>query len=141
MRFTVFDALTAGNAVGSVVDVNDLSVSNVLFTATIDPDANVFSGPPRWLNIGVRPGVITGAYTDVAPRQALTASPYAIKALSATTATTAGSATTASSVASDSITAASLAAGAVGSAQLASGAAAANLNASGQAGVASGSFL
>ena len=128
LRFTVFDALADGNAVGIAVEVNDLNVSNGLFTATIDPGANVFTGPPRWLNIGVRPGTSAGAYTDVAPRQALTASPYAIKALSATTATTAGMAN-------------SVAAGSVGSVQLASGAAAANLAASGQAGVASGGMV
>src|SRR4051812_25499308 len=53
LQFTVYDALAAGNPVGSAVDVNDLAVANGLFTVTLDPGANVFSGQPRWLNIGV----------------------------------------------------------------------------------------
>lgn len=117
LRFTVYDALNAGNPVGSVMDANDLGVTNGLFTVTLDPGAGVFPGAARWLSIGVRPGASVGAYTNVTPRQALTATPYAFKALNADTATTATTANLANNVA----------AGAVGSAQLAPGAAATNL--------------
>ena len=135
LRFQVYDAPTAGNPVGAPADVNDLSLSNGLFTATLDPGTNVFAGPPRWLDIGVRSGTSLGDYTPVFPRQAVTPTPYAIKAVDADTATVA------SSVANGSITSASVAPGAIGSAQLAPGAAAANLAASDQSGVASGGLV
>jgi len=81
LKFTVYDAPSGGNAVGSTVDVNDLGVINGLFTVTLDPGANVFTGAARWLNISVRPGASLGVYTDLSPRQALTATPYALYAL------------------------------------------------------------
>ena len=137
-RFTVYDALSGGNTVGSVADADDVGVTNGLFTVAIDPGASVFTGPARWLEVAVRAGASLGVYTNLVPRQALTATPYAVKAINADTAATAG---TANSVANGAITAASIANGAIGSAQLASGAAAANLAASGQAGVASGGFI
>ena len=81
LRFTVYDAPSGGNAVGSTVGVNDLGVTNGLFTVTLDPGANVFTGAARWLNIGVRPGASLGVHTDLTPRQPLTATPYALYAL------------------------------------------------------------
>jgi len=83
LRFTVYDApggVTA-TAIGSTVDVNDLGVTNGLFTVMLDPGANVFTGAARWLNIGVRAGASLGVYTDLTPRQPLTATPYALYAL------------------------------------------------------------
>jgi len=53
-------------------------VSNGLFTVTLDFGAN-FPGANRWLEIGVRTNG-GGAYTTLSPRQALTATPYAIMA-------------------------------------------------------------
>ena len=81
LRFTVYDAPSGGNAVGSTVEANDLGVTNGLFTVTLDPGANVFTGAARWLNIGVRPGASLGVHTDLTPRQPLTATPYALYAL------------------------------------------------------------
>lgn len=37
-------------------------------------------GNPRWLNIGVRPGVSSGSFTNLFRRQPVTATPYAITA-------------------------------------------------------------
>src|SRR5439155_90756 len=54
-------------------------VSNGLFTATLDFGAGVFSGPARWLEIAVRTNG-AGSFTVLTPRQALTATPYAITA-------------------------------------------------------------
>src|SRR3954469_9208460 len=80
LRFTLYDALSGGNPIGSIPDVNDLRITNGLFTVILDPGAGVFTGQPRWLNIGVRPGTSAGIYTNLSPRQALTAAPYAITA-------------------------------------------------------------
>lgn len=80
-QLKLYDALTGGSQVGSTVDVEDQQVVNGLFTAQLDFGAAVFSGEALWLEIGVRPGVETGAYTLLSTRQKLAATPYAIKAL------------------------------------------------------------
>jgi len=80
LRFTIYDLASAGSVVGGPVDVGDASVSNGLFTVTLDPGAGVFTGPARWLEIGVRPGASMDAFTNVAPRHALLPTPYAIYA-------------------------------------------------------------
>ncbi len=100
LRLTVFDALTAGNPVGAVTELNAQTVADGLFTVAVDPGTGVFTGPARWLEIQVRP---TGspAFTTIAPRQPLTATPYA---LHAGTAATAAVATTANSVPATGIT-------------------------------------
>jgi hypothetical protein len=97
LRLTVFDAAIGGSPVGNVTEVTGQAVAEGLFTVTLDPGAGVFTGPGRWLELQVR---TTGAltYTTIAPRQALTPTPYAIHAASAATAATATVATTANSV-------------------------------------------
>jgi hypothetical protein len=126
LQFGLYDAASGGNQQGGYVTNSATAVSNGLFTVLMD-FGNEFPGAARWLEIGVRTNG-PGAFAILAPRQALSATPYAI------TAGTAG--TTATATLADSVVA-----GAVGSAQLAPGAAAANLNASGQAGVASGGLV
>lgn len=79
--FTLYDAASLGNVAGSTQVVNDLNVSGGLFTTTLDFGA-VFDGKALWLEIGVRPGNSNGGYTPLTPRQALTATPYALYALS-----------------------------------------------------------
>ena len=58
------------------------AVSNGLFTVVLDFGAGIFTGAPRWLEIGVRSNGL-GAFATLAPRQALTPTPYAIMAGSA----------------------------------------------------------
>src|SRR5205085_3757006 len=55
------------------------TVSNGLFTAALDFGSTAFWGAGRWLEIAVRPAG-NGSYTTLAPRQALTATPYASSA-------------------------------------------------------------
>jgi hypothetical protein len=81
LRFTLYDAGTGGNPVGSPVLVEDRQVTNGLFTVTLD-FGNVFNGDARWLQIDVRPGISTGAFTDLVPRQELLPAPYARYAVS-----------------------------------------------------------
>jgi hypothetical protein len=80
LEFRVFDAASGGAQVGLLTTANDLPVTNGLFTVTIDAGTSVFTGAARWLNIAVRPGASAGAYTNLAPRQSLTPTPYAIHA-------------------------------------------------------------
>ncbi len=79
-EFKLYDAASGGTQVGSTVTQDDVSVSGGLFTVPLD-FGNVFNGDALWLEIGVRPGSSTGAYTTLSPRQALTAAPYAFYAL------------------------------------------------------------
>lgn len=77
-EFRLFDAATAGTQVGSTVTKEDISVSDGYFTTTLDFTASPFGGNARWLQIAVRPGAETGAYTTLTPRHELTPTPYAL---------------------------------------------------------------
>jgi hypothetical protein len=78
--FRLFNASSGGTQIGSNVAINDRQVSDGLFTVSLDFGA-AFDGTARWLDIQVRPGASTGAYTLLTPRQPLTATPYALYAL------------------------------------------------------------
>lgn len=55
-----------------------MTVTNGLFTTQLDFGASAFTGDARYLEVRVRPGSSTGAYTTLSPRQQLTATPYAL---------------------------------------------------------------
>ncbi|RME12849.1 MAG: hypothetical protein D6816_00510, partial [Bacteroidetes bacterium] len=76
-QFDLYDAATGGSPVGSTSTQSDITVTDGLFTVTLD-FGSVFDGTALWLKISVRPGSSTGAYTALTPRQALTAAPYAL---------------------------------------------------------------
>ncbi len=86
-EFSLWDAVgagdppTGGNQVGSTLSVPAVSVSNGLFTTTLDFGVGAMNGRARWLQIGVRSPAGGGAFTTLAPRQAITAAPYAIATL------------------------------------------------------------
>lgn len=80
LRFTLHDALANGSPVGGLVDAEDVGVSNGLFTVTLDFGGTSFDDSPRWLEIAVRPGASVGSFTNLAPRQRLTATPHAVRA-------------------------------------------------------------
>jgi hypothetical protein len=83
-QFTAHDAATGGSQVGPLVTRGDVSVTGGIFTVSLDFGA-VFTGNARWLEIGVRPGASTGAYTALSPRQELTPAPHAVFAGNART--------------------------------------------------------
>jgi hypothetical protein len=76
LQLALFDAASGGAQVGSTLTRDDVVVANGLFTIPLDFGA-VFTGDKRWLEIRVRPGASTGAYTTLAGRQELTPSPNA----------------------------------------------------------------
>jgi hypothetical protein len=79
-QFELYDAAGGGGQVGSTVTLEDVPVSDGLFTVELDFGSTPFMGDARWLEIGVRGGGSTGAYTILMPRHALTAVPYALTA-------------------------------------------------------------
>jgi hypothetical protein len=82
LRFSVYDAITAGNLIAGPETNSATGVSNGMFTVAMDFGSGVFTGPDRWLEIGVRPSG-GGSFTPLAPRQLLMPAPYAIMANSA----------------------------------------------------------
>lgn len=77
-EFKLYDAAAAGAQVGSTINLDNVVVSDGLFTVELDFGSGVFGGGARWLAIGVRPGASGGAFTPLTPRQELTPAPYAL---------------------------------------------------------------
>lgn len=71
-----------GIQVGPILTVDDLQVSNGLFTVVLD-FGEQFNSEQRWLDIRVRPGASAGAYTRLLPELELTATPFALYSLKA----------------------------------------------------------
>jgi sulfatase modifying factor 1 len=89
LTFALFNAPASGAQVGNTLTNPAVVVSNGLFTALLDFGYAAFNGDARWLQIGVRTNGSTAAYTMLSPRQAVTATPYALQALAAGSAATA----------------------------------------------------
>jgi hypothetical protein len=80
LRFDLWDALTDGYQVGTQT-VKNVSLADGYFTVQLDYGTGKFTGDARWLEIYVRcPADPTGSslYTQLTPRQPLTATPYAL---------------------------------------------------------------
>lgn len=78
LRFVLYDSSVGGNQEGPILTNSAASVSNGLFTVTMD-FGNVFPGAARWLDLGVRTNG-GGAFVTLNTRQLLTPAPYAITA-------------------------------------------------------------
>jgi hypothetical protein len=76
-QFTLYDAAVGGTQQGPVVTHDDVDVGEGLFSVPLD-FGSAFFGAKRFLEMAVRPGGSSGAYTVLAPRQELTASPSAL---------------------------------------------------------------
>ena len=79
-RFSLWDAAGSGaTLIGTTQTVSNVSISNGLFTVSLDFGPGAFAGDGRWLELGVR---TNGAATFgvLNPRQPLTPIPYAIAA-------------------------------------------------------------
>jgi hypothetical protein len=75
-QFALYDAASGGAQVGAMLS-QSVSVANGLFTVQLDFGAGAFNGTSHWLQIAVRcPG--DTSFTLLAPRQQLTAVPYAL---------------------------------------------------------------
>jgi hypothetical protein len=89
VTFSLWDAAgsgsppTGGNPIGGDQTVNGVTVSNGLFTVTLNEagqfGANAFNGEARWLQTSVTCPGDSGA-TTLSPRQPVTPAPYALAA-------------------------------------------------------------
>ena len=78
LTFALFNVSSGAGQVGGTLTNTATAVSNGLFTVTLDFGAN-FPGADRWLEIAVRTNG-AGTFTNLAPRQKITPTPYAITA-------------------------------------------------------------
>jgi len=81
-RFKLYADPLGNNQVGTTQLTNAIPVTNGLFTTTIDFGAGIFTGSNCWLEVAVRTNG-NGSYTALSPLQAVTPTPYAIMANSA----------------------------------------------------------
>lgn len=73
-----FRVTTSANAqVGAVLVSDDVAVWGGVFTVQLDFGSNIFTGSDRLLEIGVRPGASSGAFTILTPSTPLHPAPYA----------------------------------------------------------------
>jgi hypothetical protein len=77
IQFGAYDDPMTGNLLGGLVTNTGVSVSNGLFTTTIDFGSGVFAGESLWLDIAVSTNG-AGDFSAITPRQALTPAPYSI---------------------------------------------------------------
>lgn len=121
LRFAIYDAAGGGSAIAGPITNSAAGVSNGLFMVTLDFGPAVFTGDARWLEIAVRTNGGAAAFTPLAPRQALTATPYALFAPSAGAAGNAATAASAAAVSASGVANASLQPNAVTSDKIADG--------------------
>ncbi len=81
LQFSLFAANAGGVAIAGPVTNSAVSVTNGLFTTTVD-FGNAFAGASNWLQIAVSTNG-ANAFGPLSPRQQLTPTPYAIYAESA----------------------------------------------------------
>lgn len=80
-QFSLWDTASGGTQIASTQTKTNVSVTNGLFTIPdLDFGSAAFTGDARWLQIAVRYPAGSGSYTTLTPRQALTATPYALYA-------------------------------------------------------------
>ncbi len=76
-RFSLWNAETGGNAIGTVNALSNVEVQDGLFNVQLDFSAGAFDGDTRWLQIAVRAPAGSGPFTTLAPRQPVIGTPYA----------------------------------------------------------------
>jgi hypothetical protein len=140
LRFTIYDLDSGGSLVAGPLTNSPVSVSNGLFTATLDFGVGVFTGEARWLEIGVRANGSSDDFVTLGPRQPLAPTPYAMHASTAGSAATVSGPVAASQI-TGTLASSNIGPGTITAPQLASGAAFSNLYAGGQSGVALGGVV
>jgi hypothetical protein len=93
MQFSLAEAAIAGDYIGDPLTNGAVPVTDGAFTVLLDFGGDAFDGAPRWLEIGVRTNGSVGPYAWLAPRQAITATPYAAFANKSATAAVAANVT------------------------------------------------
>jgi hypothetical protein len=115
IRFSVWSASAGPTQVGSTLTNTAVEVTDGLFTVNLDFGSSVFTGPDRWLEVGVKTNG-GGVFTTLAPRKKITAAPYA--SYSGTASTVPNSSIGSAQIAPDSITSSDLGPDSVGTSEV-----------------------
>lgn len=83
MQFKLFDSSSGSNQIGATQTITNVHAVAGIFTVQLDFGDVSFSGSNRFIEIGVSPAGMNN-YTTLAPRQAITSAPHAIRAVNAT---------------------------------------------------------
>ncbi len=85
LNFRLYDAITGGNPINSLVARPNTTLINGVFSVALDFGATAFNNPASiFIEIGIRPNGSTNAYTILGPRQQLTVVPFAVRAMNST---------------------------------------------------------
>jgi len=79
--FTLWDASAGGTQVGATLQAPVLSLTTGLLTVDLEFGPGAFTGDGRWIEVQVRNPAGGGAFTTLAPRQAVMPTAYALYAL------------------------------------------------------------
>ena len=96
-QFRLYETDTGGLPLGMMAVADDVLVTGGIFTVELNFGPGVITPGQRWIEMEVRPGTSTGAYSLLSPRQKITDAPYstlAARSMSADTADTANDANT-----------------------------------------------
>lgn len=80
LQVCLFDSPSASTALACAPEFEDWPVEAGLFTLELDFGADAFSGQERYLELRVRAGSDSGAYTELLPRQLVRPTPEALRA-------------------------------------------------------------
>ncbi len=87
LQFKLYDAIAGGGQIGSTLVRPSTGLVNGVFSVTLDFGNAAFNNPfAIFIEIAVKPGGSTNAYTILGPRQQLTVVPFAVRANNATNA-------------------------------------------------------
>lgn len=76
-RYSLFNAAEGGVQIGATLSRDNVALVNGQFTLPLDFGASAFNGEARWIEVSVRSPAGAGSFTTLAPRQQVTATPYA----------------------------------------------------------------
>ena len=87
LQFRLYDAITGGNQIGAVFSQPNTTLTNGVFSVTLDFGGAAFNSPNSiFIEIAIRPSGSPNAYTILGPRQQLTVVPFAVRSANATNA-------------------------------------------------------
>ncbi len=81
-QFRIFDGPVGGTQTGFTLGLNAVNLTDGLLTTELDFGPGVFNGGARWLEIQIRNPAGAGPFVTLNPRTPITATPYALFALS-----------------------------------------------------------
>jgi hypothetical protein len=81
-QFYLFDQSQDGVLVAGPIEIMDINVQSGVFSIELDFGQSVFGENRLWLELAVRNAESLDQYSTLSPRQALTPTPYALRALS-----------------------------------------------------------